>query len=48
MKEKEMMMHSDELGSDVASVQKLQRDHESIAYDLLALKDKVELHFFWS
>ena len=47
MKEKEMVMHSDEFGSDVASVQKLQRDHESVAYDMTALKDKVVLVRLW-
>ena len=41
MKEKEIMMHPNDLGNDVASVQRLQRHHETIEYDMIALKDKV-------
>nr|CAB3266545.1 spectrin alpha chain, non-erythrocytic 1 [Phallusia mammillata] len=41
MKDKELMLHSDDVGSDVASVQALQRNHESIERDLAALEEKV-------
>ncbi|XP_076800089.1 spectrin alpha chain, non-erythrocytic 1-like isoform X2 [Clavelina lepadiformis] len=43
MKEKELMLQSDDMGSDVASVQKLQRNHDNVERDLAALEEKVTL-----
>uniref|UniRef100_H2Y4N3 Uncharacterized protein n=1 Tax=Ciona savignyi TaxID=51511 RepID=H2Y4N3_CIOSA len=41
MKEKESLLESNDLGTDVSSVQALQRRHEGIERDLAALEEKV-------
>jgi len=46
MVEKDPMLSTDDYGRDLASVQALQRKHETLDRDLNALEDKVGLIIF--